>query len=1329
MKHTVSFRKRLLALSTGLLWAATVSLTSLHAQTVSFAGMQTTVAGGIDLPLGVAADAAGDVFVADQGNGWIVKIAPNGVQTTVASGLTRPAGIALDNANDVFVADYMNNRVLKITSDGQQTTVGSGLNSPFGVAVDARGDVFIADSYNRRVVEVKPDGTQTTVPAVGLEYPLGVAVDGAGDVFIADYNTSNVVEVVAGGNTQVTVGSGLNHPSGVAVDAAGDAFIADTLNNRVIEVPAGGGPQTTVGSGLSGPASVAADGGGNVFIADTQHYQLVEVKRTAGQLPSANICPSGQASPSPCSQTATLSYNVTSGGTLGAVNVLTEGAPNLDFTLGGGSTCTGNFTAGQTCTVNVTFAPRFAGLRRGAVELVDGNGNTLATTYIYGTGTRPQIVFGSASQNAIVNNAQFLEGVAVDGSGNVFFTENQQVVKVTPGGAQSTLLSGVSAHGLTVDGAGNLFVAGTGSYSDGITEISPNGTQTQLPFFFYSDIAVAVDGAGNLYVADYTAVPAGNEILKIAPDGTETQIVSGLNGAFGLAVDDAGNIFVAETASHLVLKIAPDGSQTTVGSGFGATTGVAVDGPGDVLIVDGGNADVVKVSPDGTQSVIGSGFRSPWGIAVDASGNVYLTDQGYGQVVELPMSQPPALSFAATPMGSSSSDSPQSVTIQNIGNAALTATGLSVSANFAQVPGSGSPADCSASFSLAPGDSCNLSLSFTPEAASQISGSLILTDNAQNANPAMQSILLTGTGQLDDQTISFSPIATQISQTTISLTATASSGLPVTFTASPSGVCTVAGTTLTLWDGGTCNVTAIQAGDANYNAATSVVQSFTVLKAQPIVFPAPPAQMVGRTLQLSAQGGGSDLPVTFASLRASICAVTNSTATMLAAGSCSIQASQAGNSLYAAAAPVTVTFVVNPGAQTITFSGLPATATYGAGGPYTLNATASSGLAVSLSVTGPATLSGSTLTIGGAGTVVVTASQAGNSNYTAATSVSQTITVSQATATVTLSGLSQTYTGSALPVTATTNPARLTVNITYSGSTTPPTAVGIYAVAATINNTNYTGSASGTLVIGKATTAIAWATPAAITYGTPLGASQLNASSTVPGTFTYAPASGVVLNAGNQALSVTFTPTDSTDYSPAAASVVLVVKAASQAITFNAIATQPVGASVALNATASSGLAVSFASTTPAVCSVSGTTATTLDSGTCSIQATQPGNSNFAAASAVTQSFTVASASTFKLTATPGSETIKRGVFAGFLLEAVSVNGFSGNVNISCSGGPSDSVCGDFPQTVKLRSNGVALALSGVAFPTSTQPGAYIITFNKPSGSLKASTSATFTVK
>jgi RHS repeat-associated protein len=249
------------------------------------------------------------------------------------------------------------------------------------------------------------------------------------------------------------------------------------------------------------------------------------------------------------------------------------------------------------------------------------------------------------------------------------------------------------------------------------------------------------------------------------------------------------------------------------------------------------------------------------------------------------------------------------------------------------------------------------------------------------------------------------------------------------------------------------------------------------------------------------------------------------------------------------------TLTVNKATQSINFPAPASPVIYGVS-PITLSATASSGLGVTFSVvSGPGTISGSTLTITGAGTVVVAVNQAGNANYAAAAQVTQSVTVN------------------------------------------------------------------------KATPAITWATPAAITYDTALSGIQLNASSTVAGTFVYTPAAGTVLTAGSQTLSVTLMPTDSTDYTTATNTVQLTVNQATQTINFPAPAS-PVTYGVApitLTATASSGLPVTF-SVLSGPGSIAGSTLTITGSGTVVVAANQAGNSNYAAAAQVTQSITVTSA-------------------------------------------------------------------------------------------------------
>ncbi len=102
------------------------------------------------------------------------------------------------------------------------------------------------------------------------------------------------------------------------------------------------------------------------------------------------------------------------------------------------------------------------------------------------------------------------------------------------------------------------------------------------------------------------------------------------------------------------------------------------------------------------------------------------------------------------------------------------------------------------------------------------------------------------------------------------------------------------------------------------------------------------------------------------------------------------------------------------------------------------------------------------------------------------------------------------------------------------------------------DNIDYTiATAMTTISVNPATPVITWASPAPITYGTALGAAQLDATAAVPGSFAYAPAAGVVLNAGdNQPLSVTFMPTDNIDYTNATAMTTISVNSATPIITW-----------------------------------------------------------------------------------------------------------------------------------------------------------------------------------
>jgi MBG domain/Trehalose utilisation len=220
-----------------------------------------------------------------------------------------------------------------------------------------------------------------------------------------------------------------------------------------------------------------------------------------------------------------------------------------------------------------------------------------------------------------------------------------------------------------------------------------------------------------------------------------------------------------------------------------------------------------------------------------------------------------------------------------------------------------------------------------------------------------------------------------------------------------------------------------------------------------------------------------------------------------------------------------------PAVQTIDFGPLSDKA-YG-NPDFSISATASSGLPVSFTANGPCSVVGTLVSITGVGACTLTAQQAGNEDFQPATDVSRSFNIAKGQATITLTIPSPVFDGTAKSASATTNPAGLaglTLTYTQGGSSVTPVNAGAYQVSATLNNPNYQASpASGTLTIQQAAPVILW-TPGALSTGTPLGPSQLNAramgmgGSPVTGSFNYNPTAGTAFDAaGTVSLSTQFT--------------------------------------------------------------------------------------------------------------------------------------------------------------------------------------------------------------
>lgn len=242
-------------------------------------------------PIGLAQDAAGNIYVAEDNANRIRKITPEGDVTTIAGNGTQltfdgkglaamfsyPTSVAADGAGNLYVVEYFGAVVRKITPAGDVSTfAGSGVpgfadgkgraaffNAPFGIAVDAVGNLYVADRGNHRIRKITPDGDVTTLAGSG---EIG-ATDGAGNL------------------------ASFNMPSGLALDSDGNLFVTDTENQLLRKITPAGVVSTLAGKpGVAGkkngigaaarfnkPFGVTVDAGGNLYVADSQGHVIRKI--------------------------------------------------------------------------------------------------------------------------------------------------------------------------------------------------------------------------------------------------------------------------------------------------------------------------------------------------------------------------------------------------------------------------------------------------------------------------------------------------------------------------------------------------------------------------------------------------------------------------------------------------------------------------------------------------------------------------------------------------------------------------------------------------------------------------------------------------------------------------------------------------------------------------------------------------------------------------------------------------------------------------------------------------------------------------------------------